>query len=59
VTPKSPGRKRADAEFDRLWRPAPVAGTTEPEPPAETRPEKTERLKALRLEAERKSTERS
>jgi len=59
VNTKSPGRKRADAEFDRLWRPAPAAGASEPAPAAETRPEKTSRLKALRLEAERKADERS
>jgi hypothetical protein len=53
VNKKSPGRKRADAEFDRLWRPAPAPDAEPTPPPAETRPEKTERLKALRLDAER------
>ena len=50
---KSPGRQRADAEFDRIWRPAAPPPKTDAPAPPETLPEKTRRLKALRLDAER------
>jgi hypothetical protein len=52
VNRKSPGRARADAEFERIWR-KPDAPKADSPPAPETQPEKTERLKALRLDAER------
>ncbi len=50
---KSPGRQRADSEFERIWRPAAPPPKGDAPTPPETLPEKTQRLKALRLDAER------
>jgi len=51
VNRKSPGRQRADAEFARLCN-APALPLKPIMPAAENRPEKTLRLKALRIETE-------
>jgi hypothetical protein len=55
VQRKSSDRVRADAAFDRIWRPVDQQPAASEAPAPETRLEKTSRLKATRLEAERKA----